>query len=274
MKRKFITDRLVEAGLERATHWGWPNIYTYTKSIGEQVIARSGLPFTIARPACCESTRRVPVPRLERGHQHDRAVPLHDDEGPAADPRAATCPSTSSPIDMVSRGHDPRARRAPRGHGDAGLPARRERHEPVHGAALRRARAASTSASTTSGKSDGNPLVNFAPGAASSRRSSTASRFERHGPAGDRAASTRGLASIMKKTRARARRRPRARARGRRRGARRRSATIHELFVPFIVDAERAVLLREHARGLRAPRAPRTARGSRGRPRRSTGPTG
>lgn len=60
VRRKYVSDRLVEAGTERATHWGWPNTYTYTKSIGEQVIARSGLPFTIARPACCESCLEFP----------------------------------------------------------------------------------------------------------------------------------------------------------------------------------------------------------------------
>ena len=41
-------------------HWGWPNTYTYTKSIGEQLIARSGLPNTIVRPACCETTVHYP----------------------------------------------------------------------------------------------------------------------------------------------------------------------------------------------------------------------
>src|SRR5581483_2874483 len=50
VKRKFVSELLVEAGLDRATHWGWPNIYTYTKSIGEQVIAGSGLAYTITRP--------------------------------------------------------------------------------------------------------------------------------------------------------------------------------------------------------------------------------
>lgn len=67
VKRKYVSDRLVEAGLERATHWGWPNIYTYTKSIGEQIIARSGIPFTIARPACCESTIEFPFPGWNEG---------------------------------------------------------------------------------------------------------------------------------------------------------------------------------------------------------------
>jgi len=60
VRRKFVADWLSKAGTERAEHWGWPNTYTYTKSIGEQVIARSGLPFTIVRPACCESTQSFP----------------------------------------------------------------------------------------------------------------------------------------------------------------------------------------------------------------------
>ncbi len=67
VKRKFILERLEEAGLDRATHWGWPNIYTYTKAIGEQIIARSGLPFTIARPAACESTIAYPMPGYNEG---------------------------------------------------------------------------------------------------------------------------------------------------------------------------------------------------------------
>jgi long-chain acyl-CoA synthetase len=67
VKRKFVSDRLVEAGLERAEHWGWPNIYTYTKSIGEQIIAEAGIPFVISRPACCESTREFPFPGWNEG---------------------------------------------------------------------------------------------------------------------------------------------------------------------------------------------------------------
>ena len=66
VKRAFIVDRLVEAGLDRAQHWGWPNIYTYSKAIGEQIIG-SGLPFAIARPACCESTVTFPVPAYNEG---------------------------------------------------------------------------------------------------------------------------------------------------------------------------------------------------------------
>jgi long-chain acyl-CoA synthetase len=68
VKRKFVRERLVAAGLDRASHWGWPNIYLYTKAIGEQVIARSGLPFAIARPACCESCVEFPTPGFNEGN--------------------------------------------------------------------------------------------------------------------------------------------------------------------------------------------------------------
>jgi long-chain acyl-CoA synthetase len=67
VKRRFVEARIIEGGLDRATHWGWPTIYTYTKSIGEQVIARSGLRFAIARPACCESCVEFPERSYSEG---------------------------------------------------------------------------------------------------------------------------------------------------------------------------------------------------------------
>ncbi len=60
IQRRFVSEQLTEAGIERANHWGWPNIYTYTKSLGEQMIARSGVPYALVRPACCESTVEFP----------------------------------------------------------------------------------------------------------------------------------------------------------------------------------------------------------------------
>jgi long-chain acyl-CoA synthetase len=67
VKRNFIKDHLIEAGKERAIFWGWSNIYTYTKSIGEQALAASGLPFTIVRPAVIESSTTYPVPGWNEG---------------------------------------------------------------------------------------------------------------------------------------------------------------------------------------------------------------
>ncbi len=67
VKRRFIRDRLIEAGQERALYWGWANIYTYTKSIGEQVLAASGVPNTIVRPAVVESSNLYPFPSWNEG---------------------------------------------------------------------------------------------------------------------------------------------------------------------------------------------------------------
>src|SRR6185437_2378343 len=67
VKRRFVEDRLIEAGKERADFWGWTNIYTYTKSIGEQVLAASGVPFTIVRPAVIESSCVYPFAGWNEG---------------------------------------------------------------------------------------------------------------------------------------------------------------------------------------------------------------
>lgn len=67
VKRKFVEARLAEMGTERANFWGFPNTYTYTKAIGEQIAASSGLPFTIVRPAIVESTTHYPFPGWNEG---------------------------------------------------------------------------------------------------------------------------------------------------------------------------------------------------------------
>jgi long-chain acyl-CoA synthetase len=67
VKRKYIEARLAEMGTERAKFWGWPNTYTYTKSIGEQIVARSGLRFTIVRPAVVESSVSFPFTGWNEG---------------------------------------------------------------------------------------------------------------------------------------------------------------------------------------------------------------
>jgi long-chain acyl-CoA synthetase len=67
VRRKFVEARLAEMGMERAQFWGFPNTYTYTKAIGEQIAARSGLPFTIVRPAVVESTLKYPFPGWNEG---------------------------------------------------------------------------------------------------------------------------------------------------------------------------------------------------------------
>lgn len=60
VRRQYVEARLSEMGNERARFWGWSNTYTYTKSIGEQIAVRSGLPVTIVRPAIIESSSHFP----------------------------------------------------------------------------------------------------------------------------------------------------------------------------------------------------------------------
>ena len=52
----WVAERLTELGMERAQHWGWPNTYTYTKSLGDQVCAARRA--TCARASCGRRSSR------------------------------------------------------------------------------------------------------------------------------------------------------------------------------------------------------------------------
>jgi long-chain acyl-CoA synthetase len=67
-RKLWLTGELVRAGMERAQHWGWPNTYTYTKSLGEQVMAATpGLRYSIVRPSIVESAMHFPFPGWNEG---------------------------------------------------------------------------------------------------------------------------------------------------------------------------------------------------------------
>src|SRR5215216_2415085 len=68
-ERKLWTrERLTELGTERATFWGWPNIYTYTKSLGEQLVAaEADIVRSIVRPSIVESAKDYPFPGWNEG---------------------------------------------------------------------------------------------------------------------------------------------------------------------------------------------------------------
>ena len=57
--------------MERAQQWGWPNTYTYTKSLGEQLTKKRaadvGVPVSIVRPAIVESSMSFPFPGWNEG---------------------------------------------------------------------------------------------------------------------------------------------------------------------------------------------------------------
>ena len=104
VKRKFMEDMLVEAGTERARYWGWTNIYTYTKSIGEQVLAASGLPFTIVRPAVIESSVVFPFCGWNEGVNTSAPYIYMALKGQVQFPAAHDVRLDIIPVDMVASG--------------------------------------------------------------------------------------------------------------------------------------------------------------------------
>jgi len=66
---RWARNRLVRIGMRRAQHLGWPNTYTFTKSLGESVLATRGddLPIAIVRPSIVESSERSPFSGWNEG---------------------------------------------------------------------------------------------------------------------------------------------------------------------------------------------------------------
>jgi long-chain acyl-CoA synthetase len=66
---RWARNRLVRIGMRRAQHLGWPNTYTFTKSLGESMLATRGndLPIAIVRPSIVESSERSPFSGWNEG---------------------------------------------------------------------------------------------------------------------------------------------------------------------------------------------------------------
>jgi long-chain acyl-CoA synthetase len=68
-RSRWVRNRLVRVGTRRAQHLGWPNTYTFTKSLGESILARHGkdLPIAIVRPSIVESSQYTPFSGWNEG---------------------------------------------------------------------------------------------------------------------------------------------------------------------------------------------------------------
>jgi long-chain acyl-CoA synthetase len=67
-RKVWVSQRLTELGMERAQHWGWPNIYTYSKSLGDQVLAKQkDVRVAILRPSIVETSRAYPFEGWNEG---------------------------------------------------------------------------------------------------------------------------------------------------------------------------------------------------------------
>ena len=68
-RKQWVEEQLKEVGRRRAQTWGWPNTYSYTKSLGEQLVLanRGAIDVTVVRPAIIESALCDPFPGWNQG---------------------------------------------------------------------------------------------------------------------------------------------------------------------------------------------------------------
>ncbi len=69
LREAWVNDQMVEAGRSRATSLGWPDVYTYSKALGETALVElhEEIPISIVRPSIIESAWSQPSPGWIRG---------------------------------------------------------------------------------------------------------------------------------------------------------------------------------------------------------------
>ncbi len=67
-RKMWIRERTTELGAARAEYWGWTNIYTYSKSLAEQIIAKQDdIVKILVRPSIVESANKYPFAGWNEG---------------------------------------------------------------------------------------------------------------------------------------------------------------------------------------------------------------
>ncbi|MGH7664294.1 MAG: AMP-binding protein [Gemmatimonadaceae bacterium] len=102
-RKAWTRARLTELGVERAAWWGWPNIYTYTKSLGEKLVAaEAGIIRSIVRPSIVESALSYPMPGWNEGFTTTAPLILMILKGQAQIPADDTLLLDVTPVDEVA----------------------------------------------------------------------------------------------------------------------------------------------------------------------------
>ncbi len=100
-----VREKLRKGGTARANSWGWINTYTYTKSIGEQLLALTpSLEYCIVRPAIVESAMSFPFPAWNEGFTTSAPLVLLGGEGVKSWPVRKDGPLEIIPVDLVAAG--------------------------------------------------------------------------------------------------------------------------------------------------------------------------
>ncbi|MGE0548788.1 MAG: AMP-binding protein [Kofleriaceae bacterium] len=104
-RKLWMHEVLTKVGMERAEHWGWTNTYTYTKSLGEQMILSDpSVPATIVRPAVVESAIRYPFPGWNEGFNTTAPLMYLMLKGHRAVPVGTDATLDVIPVDFIASG--------------------------------------------------------------------------------------------------------------------------------------------------------------------------
>jgi alcohol-forming fatty acyl-CoA reductase len=105
-RRNWVERRLVQYGRSRAQTLGWPDVYTFSKAMGEraaeQLAAANGLPLSIVRPSIIESALEWPYPGWIEGFKMAEPIILAFGRGAIPDfPGIPESVSDIIPVDLV-----------------------------------------------------------------------------------------------------------------------------------------------------------------------------
>ncbi|HUF26071.1 MAG TPA: AMP-binding protein [Gemmatimonadaceae bacterium] len=102
-RKTWMRTRLTDLGIERALFWGWPNIYTYTKSLAEQLLAaETGIVRTIVRPSIVESAEQYPFAGWNEGMTTTAPLILMSLNGHVQFPASGDLRLDVTPVDSVA----------------------------------------------------------------------------------------------------------------------------------------------------------------------------
>lgn len=102
-RKMWIRERTTELGAERAEYWGWTNIYTYSKSLAEQIIAgQDDIVKILVRPSIVESSNQYPFAGWNEGFTTTAPLILIALRGQPIIPVNEKLILDVIPVDMVS----------------------------------------------------------------------------------------------------------------------------------------------------------------------------
>jgi long-chain acyl-CoA synthetase len=104
-RKKWTAERLTELGMERSRHWGWPNTYTYTKALGEQLCAAArDVRTCIVRPSIVESAVHYPFSGWNEGFNTTSPLIFLALKGHRSYPAGERTVLDVIPVDLVASG--------------------------------------------------------------------------------------------------------------------------------------------------------------------------